>query len=154
MNTALCKWIAIIIRSIQFSEYSFAESANAKVIFFLSSYVDPQAVVGCEDGKVRVFDMYSRKISQIIKYVCYFDILLLIHILSILWNYSKVGFICMFSFFVSWWSLPLFSIWQYSFVHLDKHCCCFVRSWKHFLFTMDSSIGPYRFSFYDLRNTF
>ncbi|CAA0816585.1 F-box/WD-40 repeat-containing protein [Striga hermonthica] len=31
------------------------------------SYVDPLAVVGCEDGKVRVFDMYSRKISQIIK---------------------------------------------------------------------------------------
>ncbi|XP_057790045.1 F-box/WD-40 repeat-containing protein At3g52030 isoform X2 [Salvia miltiorrhiza] len=30
-------------------------------------YVDPQAVVGCEDGKVRVFDMYSKKISQIIK---------------------------------------------------------------------------------------
>ncbi|KAL8555342.1 hypothetical protein ACS0TY_003230 [Phlomoides rotata] len=31
------------------------------------SYVDPQAVVGCEDGKVRVFDMYSRQISQLIK---------------------------------------------------------------------------------------
>ncbi|XP_012830723.1 PREDICTED: F-box/WD-40 repeat-containing protein At3g52030 isoform X2 [Erythranthe guttata] len=30
-------------------------------------YVDPHAVIGCEDGKVRVFDMYSRKISQIIK---------------------------------------------------------------------------------------
>ncbi|KAL6557601.1 hypothetical protein OROMI_017951 [Orobanche minor] len=30
-------------------------------------YVDPQAVVGCEDGKVRIFDMYSRKISHIIK---------------------------------------------------------------------------------------
>lgn len=35
----------------------------------LCSYVDPQAVIGCEDGKVRVFDMYSRKISQIIKYI-------------------------------------------------------------------------------------
>ena len=33
------------------------------------SYVDPEAVVGCEDGKARVFDMYSRKCSQIIKYV-------------------------------------------------------------------------------------
>nr|XP_027106970.1 F-box/WD-40 repeat-containing protein At3g52030-like [Coffea arabica] len=31
------------------------------------SYVDPEAVVGCEDGKARVFDMYSRKCSQIIK---------------------------------------------------------------------------------------
>ncbi|KAL3537544.1 hypothetical protein ACH5RR_000910 [Cinchona calisaya] len=31
------------------------------------SYVDPEAVVGCEDGKARVFDMYSRKCSQIVK---------------------------------------------------------------------------------------
>ncbi|XP_052192673.1 F-box/WD-40 repeat-containing protein At3g52030 isoform X1 [Diospyros lotus] len=30
-------------------------------------YVDPGAVVGCEDGTVRVFDMYSRSCSQIIK---------------------------------------------------------------------------------------
>ncbi|GMP41422.1 hypothetical protein CsSME_00011528 [Camellia sinensis var. sinensis] len=30
-------------------------------------YVDPEAVVGCEDGTVRLFDMYSRKCSQIIK---------------------------------------------------------------------------------------
>ncbi|KAA8515625.1 hypothetical protein F0562_018764 [Nyssa sinensis] len=30
-------------------------------------YVDPEAVVGCEDGTARVFDMYSRKCSQIIK---------------------------------------------------------------------------------------
>ncbi|KAG8363634.1 hypothetical protein BUALT_Bualt19G0042900 [Buddleja alternifolia] len=30
-------------------------------------YVDPQAVVGCKDGRVRVFDLYSRKVSQIIK---------------------------------------------------------------------------------------
>lgn len=32
------------------------------------SYVDPEAVVGCEDGKARVFDMYSRRWSRIIKY--------------------------------------------------------------------------------------
>lgn len=38
------------------------------VSFLLSSYVDPEAVIGCEDGKVRVFDLYSRKCSQIIKY--------------------------------------------------------------------------------------
>ncbi|CAI9091989.1 OLC1v1027115C1 [Oldenlandia corymbosa var. corymbosa] len=30
-------------------------------------YMDPEAMVGCEDGKVRVFDMYSRRCSQIIK---------------------------------------------------------------------------------------
>ncbi|GAA0167692.1 hypothetical protein LIER_22566 [Lithospermum erythrorhizon] len=30
-------------------------------------YIDPHAVVGCEDGRARVFDMYSRKCSQIIK---------------------------------------------------------------------------------------
>ncbi|KAL3651886.1 hypothetical protein CASFOL_004888 [Castilleja foliolosa] len=30
-------------------------------------YVDPHAVVGCEDGKVRIYDMYSRNISHIIK---------------------------------------------------------------------------------------
>ncbi|XP_034206309.1 F-box/WD-40 repeat-containing protein At3g52030 isoform X3 [Prunus dulcis] len=30
-------------------------------------YCDPEAVVGCEDGTVRVFDMYSRKCSQIVR---------------------------------------------------------------------------------------
>lgn len=35
----------------------------------LCSYVDPEAAVGCEDGTVRLFDMYSRKCSRIIKYV-------------------------------------------------------------------------------------
>ncbi|KAL2989606.1 hypothetical protein AAZX31_11G147300 [Glycine max] len=30
-------------------------------------YFDPEAVVGCDDGAVRVFDMYSRKCSQIIR---------------------------------------------------------------------------------------
>ncbi|OAY44852.1 F-box/WD-40 repeat-containing protein At3g52030 [Manihot esculenta] len=30
-------------------------------------YLDPEAVVGCEDGTVRVFDMYSRKCSKIIR---------------------------------------------------------------------------------------
>ncbi|KAI3709756.1 hypothetical protein L2E82_39522 [Cichorium intybus] len=30
-------------------------------------YVDPEAVVGCEDGRARVFDMYGRKWSRIIK---------------------------------------------------------------------------------------
>ncbi|GKE48922.1 F-box/WD-40 repeat-containing protein, partial [Tanacetum coccineum] len=30
-------------------------------------YVDPQAVVGCEDGRARVFNMYGKKWSRIIK---------------------------------------------------------------------------------------
>lgn len=30
-------------------------------------YVDPEAVVGCEDGKARFLDMYSRKWSKIVK---------------------------------------------------------------------------------------
>lgn len=30
-------------------------------------YIDPEAVVGCEDGTARVFDMYSRKCSRIIR---------------------------------------------------------------------------------------
>ncbi|KAL8192644.1 hypothetical protein R6Q57_027829 [Mikania cordata] len=30
-------------------------------------YVDPEAVVGCEDGRARVFDMYGKKWSRIIK---------------------------------------------------------------------------------------
>lgn len=38
------------------------------ISLLLSSYVDPEAVIGCEDGKVRVFDLYSRNCSQIVKY--------------------------------------------------------------------------------------
>ncbi|XP_062115554.1 F-box/WD-40 repeat-containing protein At3g52030 [Humulus lupulus] len=30
-------------------------------------YLDPEAVVGCEDGTARVFDMYSRKCSRILR---------------------------------------------------------------------------------------
>ncbi|KAI3741435.1 hypothetical protein L1987_59107 [Smallanthus sonchifolius] len=30
-------------------------------------YVDPEAIVGCEDGRARLFDMYGRKWSRIIK---------------------------------------------------------------------------------------
>ncbi|XP_023756448.2 F-box/WD-40 repeat-containing protein At3g52030 [Lactuca sativa] len=30
-------------------------------------YVDPEAIVGCEDGRARVFDMYGRKWARIIK---------------------------------------------------------------------------------------
>ena len=31
--------------------------------------MDPEAVVGCEDGTVRVCDMYSRSCSRIIRFV-------------------------------------------------------------------------------------
>ncbi|KAK7243432.1 hypothetical protein RIF29_38228 [Crotalaria pallida] len=30
-------------------------------------YFDPEAVVGCDDGTVRIFDMYSKRCSQIIR---------------------------------------------------------------------------------------
>ncbi|KAK9154830.1 hypothetical protein Sjap_002310 [Stephania japonica] len=30
-------------------------------------YIDPEAVVGCEDGSARIFDMYSKRCSQIIR---------------------------------------------------------------------------------------
>ncbi|GKA99409.1 F-box/WD-40 repeat-containing protein [Tanacetum coccineum] len=33
----------------------------------VTSYVDPEVVVGCEDGRARVFDMYGKKWSRIIK---------------------------------------------------------------------------------------
>lgn len=42
------------------------------------SYFDPAAVVGCDDGAVRVFDMYSRRCSQIIRY--FVDFLMLISV--------------------------------------------------------------------------
>ncbi|KAH9606658.1 hypothetical protein KSS87_001440 [Heliosperma pusillum] len=32
-----------------------------------SGYMDPEAAVGCEDGTVRVFDMYSKSCSRIIR---------------------------------------------------------------------------------------
>ena len=38
------------------------------VSFSACSYYDPEAVVGCEDGTARVFDMYSKKCSRIIRY--------------------------------------------------------------------------------------
>lgn len=45
-------------------------------LFCAFSYFDPEAVVGCDDGAVRVFDMYSRKCSQIIRYFVDFPILI------------------------------------------------------------------------------
>lgn len=38
-------------------------------LFSFSSYIDPEVVIGCEDGRACVFDMYSRSCSRIIRYI-------------------------------------------------------------------------------------
>ncbi|KAI3995814.1 hypothetical protein MKX01_017601 [Papaver californicum] len=43
------------------------EHAGTTVRGFCMRYIDPEAVVGCGDGTARVFDMYSRNCSRIIK---------------------------------------------------------------------------------------
>ncbi|KZV47273.1 F-box/WD-40 repeat-containing protein-like [Dorcoceras hygrometricum] len=61
VGTRICIWRRVGTREIISSrEGLFARGLCMR-------YVDPLAVIGSEDGKVRVFDMYSRKISQIIK---------------------------------------------------------------------------------------
>ncbi|KAH6814365.1 F-box family protein with WD40/YVTN repeat doamin [Perilla frutescens var. frutescens] len=61
VGTRICIWRRIGTRDL----FSSREGLFTRGLCMC--YVDPQAVVGCEDGKVRVFDMYSRKVSQIIK---------------------------------------------------------------------------------------
>ncbi|KAK4476628.1 hypothetical protein RD792_015788 [Penstemon davidsonii] len=61
VGSRICIWRRLGTRDI----FSSREGLFTKGLCM--RYVDPQAVVGNEDGKVRVFDMYSRKISQIIK---------------------------------------------------------------------------------------
>ncbi|KAK6143180.1 hypothetical protein DH2020_023528 [Rehmannia glutinosa] len=61
VGTRICIWRRVGTRDL----FSSREGLFTRGLCM--RYVDPQAVVGCEDGKVRVFDMYSRKISQIIK---------------------------------------------------------------------------------------
>ncbi|KAL2491636.1 F-box/WD-40 repeat-containing protein [Abeliophyllum distichum] len=61
VGTRICIWKRIGIRDI----FSSRDGLFTKGLCM--RYVDPLAVIGCEDGKVRVFDMYSRKCSQIIK---------------------------------------------------------------------------------------
>ncbi|PIN27144.1 G protein beta subunit-like protein [Handroanthus impetiginosus] len=61
VGTRMCIWKRVGTRDL----FSSREGLFTRGLCM--RYVDPQAVVGCEDGKVRVFDMYSRKISQIIK---------------------------------------------------------------------------------------
>ncbi|XP_027163568.1 F-box/WD-40 repeat-containing protein At3g52030 [Coffea eugenioides] len=61
VGTRMCIWTRTGTRNI----FSSRDGMFTKGLCM--SYVDPEAVVGCEDGKARVFDMYSRKCSQIIK---------------------------------------------------------------------------------------
>ncbi|XP_057499653.1 F-box/WD-40 repeat-containing protein At3g52030 [Actinidia eriantha] len=61
VGTRICIWKRNGKRSI----FSSRESLFTKGLCM--RYVDPEAVVGCEDGTARLFDMYSRKCSRIIK---------------------------------------------------------------------------------------
>uniref|UniRef100_A0A2P2KJ01 F-box/WD-40 repeat-containing protein At3g52030-like n=1 Tax=Rhizophora mucronata TaxID=61149 RepID=A0A2P2KJ01_RHIMU len=45
----------------------FPSHQSAFVMGSCMRYFDPEAVVGCEDGTARVYDMYSRKCSRIIR---------------------------------------------------------------------------------------
>ncbi|KAK6933856.1 F-box domain [Dillenia turbinata] len=61
IGTQLCIWRRQGRRSIfPSSEGTFAKGLCMR-------YADPEAVVGCEDGAARVFDMYNQKCSQIIR---------------------------------------------------------------------------------------
>lgn len=61
LGTRICIWR----RNGQRSIFPSHESTFSKGLCM--RYIDPEAVVGCEDGTARVFDMYSRKCSQIIR---------------------------------------------------------------------------------------
>ncbi|XP_048330281.2 F-box/WD-40 repeat-containing protein At3g52030 isoform X1 [Ziziphus jujuba] len=61
VGTRICIWRRNGTRSI----FSSRESTFSKGLCM--RYFDPEAVVGCEDGTAHVFDMYSRKCSQIIR---------------------------------------------------------------------------------------
>ncbi|XP_015067619.1 F-box/WD-40 repeat-containing protein At3g52030 isoform X2 [Solanum pennellii] len=61
VGTRICIWNRTEARNV----FSSRENLFTKALCM--RYVDPEAVIGCEDGKVRVFDLYSRKCTQIIK---------------------------------------------------------------------------------------
>ncbi|KAF7139537.1 hypothetical protein RHSIM_Rhsim07G0058900 [Rhododendron simsii] len=61
VGTRICIWRSSGKRDI----FSSREGLFTKGLCM--RYVDPEAAVGCEDGTVRLFDMYSRKCSRIIK---------------------------------------------------------------------------------------
>ncbi|KAG6677001.1 hypothetical protein I3842_14G005400 [Carya illinoinensis] len=61
VGTRICIWSRNGKRSI------FLSSQGTFVKGLCMRYYDPEAVVGCEDGTARIFDIYSRKCSRIIR---------------------------------------------------------------------------------------
>ncbi|PKI62964.1 hypothetical protein CRG98_016603 [Punica granatum] len=61
IGTQLCLWRRNGQRSI------FPPRAGTFPKGLCMRYLDPEAVIGCEDGSIRVFDMYSRKCSRIMR---------------------------------------------------------------------------------------
>uniref|UniRef100_A0A2N9J669 F-box domain-containing protein n=1 Tax=Fagus sylvatica TaxID=28930 RepID=A0A2N9J669_FAGSY len=61
VGTRICIWRRNGKRSI------FPSNEGTFVKGLCMRYYDPEAVVGCEDGTARLFDMYSRKCSRIIR---------------------------------------------------------------------------------------
>lgn len=61
VGTHICIWRRNGKRSI------FPSNEGTFVKGLCMRYYDPEAVVGCEDGTARLFDMYSRKCSRIIR---------------------------------------------------------------------------------------
>lgn len=61
IGTRICTWRRNGKRSI------FPSREGTFMKGLCMRYIDPEAVVGCEDGTARVFDMYSRKCSRIIR---------------------------------------------------------------------------------------
>nr|XP_023876161.1 F-box/WD-40 repeat-containing protein At3g52030 [Quercus suber]POE81541.1 f-box/wd-40 repeat-containing protein [Quercus suber] len=61
VGTRICIWRRNGKRSI------FPSNEGTFVKGLCMRYNDPEAVVGCEDGTARLFDMYSRKCSRIIR---------------------------------------------------------------------------------------
>ncbi|KAL9421030.1 hypothetical protein AB3S75_038571 [Citrus x aurantiifolia] len=64
VGTRICIWRRNGLRSV------FPSLEGTFMKGLCMRYFDPEAVVGCEDGTARVFDMYSRKCSQIIRMHC------------------------------------------------------------------------------------
>ncbi|KAF4380366.1 hypothetical protein F8388_024659 [Cannabis sativa] len=61
LGTRICIWRRDGARSV----FPPCEGTFSKGLCM--QYLDPEAMVGCEDGTVRVFDMYSKKCSRIIR---------------------------------------------------------------------------------------
>ncbi|KAM6585685.1 hypothetical protein CsatB_012687 [Cannabis sativa] len=61
LGTCICIWRRDGARSV----FPPCEGTFSKGLCM--RYLDPEAMVGCEDGTVRVFDMYSKKCSRIIR---------------------------------------------------------------------------------------